>query len=190
MIYGYARVSSIGQAQDGNSLEYQERELKEHGAEMIYCDSFTGTKATRPELDKLIADIQPGDTFIVTKLDRMTRSVRGGWEIVDTLRKKGAIVNILNMGGVLDDSPMGQAMLSMFMVIAQLERDMMVQRCKEGKTIAKSHGKKTDGRYRKETPDFENFLKKQKDGLMTVKECCELLGISRSVWYARIREVA
>ena len=54
MIYGYGRVSTKGQAKDGNSLEAQERLLKEHGAEVIYMDSFTGTKMTRPEFDERI----------------------------------------------------------------------------------------------------------------------------------------
>ena len=54
MIYGYARVSTKGQAKDGNSLEVQEKALKEAGATKIYTDSFTGTKTDRPEFDKLI----------------------------------------------------------------------------------------------------------------------------------------
>ena len=58
MIYGYGRVSTKGQAKDGNSLEAQERLLKEHGAEVIYMDSFTGTKMTRPEFDKLLEELK------------------------------------------------------------------------------------------------------------------------------------
>ena len=75
MIYGYGRVSTKGQAKDGNSLEAQERLLKEHGAEVIYMDSFTGTKMTRPEFDKLLEKLKAGDTLVVAKLDRFARSV-------------------------------------------------------------------------------------------------------------------
>ena len=71
MIYGYARVSTKGQAKDGNSLEGQETVLKEAGAEIIFSDVFTGTKAHRPELDKLLSQIKDGDKLIVTKLDRV-----------------------------------------------------------------------------------------------------------------------
>ena len=68
MIYGYGRVSTKGQAKDGNSLEAQERLLKEHGAEVIYMDSVTGTKMTRPEFDKLLEELKAGDTLVVAKL--------------------------------------------------------------------------------------------------------------------------
>lgn len=70
MIYGYARVSTKGQAKDSSGLESQEKLLRENGAKIIYTDSFTGTKMDRPELDKLLAKLQDGDTLIVTKLDR------------------------------------------------------------------------------------------------------------------------
>ena len=65
MIYGYARVSSAGQAIDGNSLEAQSELLKANGAQKIFSDVYTGTKLHRPELDKLMAEIQPGDTLLV-----------------------------------------------------------------------------------------------------------------------------
>ena len=65
MIYGYARVSSVGQAIDGNSLEAQSELLKANGAQKIFSDVYTGTKLHRPELDKLMAEIQPGDTLLV-----------------------------------------------------------------------------------------------------------------------------
>lgn len=78
MIYGYARVSTKGQAKDGNSLENQVKTLTEHGAIQIFKDSFTGTKKHRPELDKLLAVVKAGDTIIVTKLDRIARSAIQG----------------------------------------------------------------------------------------------------------------
>ena len=65
MLYGYARVSTRGQAKDGNSLEAQENALRSAGATKIYADAFTGTKTQRPELDKLMAVMQSGDTMIV-----------------------------------------------------------------------------------------------------------------------------
>ena len=75
MIYEYARVSTKGQAKDGNSLENQEKQLKENGATCIYIDSFTGTKTDRPQFTKLMHELKDGDTLIVTKLDRFARSV-------------------------------------------------------------------------------------------------------------------
>ena len=98
MIYGYARVSSAGQAIDGNSLEAQSELLKANGAQKIFSDVYTGTKLHRPELDKLMAEIQPGDTLIVAKLDRIARSAKNGLELIDQFIDKGVSVNILNMG--------------------------------------------------------------------------------------------
>ena len=98
MLYGYARVSTRGQAKDGNSLEAQENALRSAGAIKIYADAFTGTKTQRPELDKLIAVMQSGDTMMVTKLDRIARSATQGIELVQKLLDRGIVVHVLNMG--------------------------------------------------------------------------------------------
>ena len=107
MKYGYARVSTKGQAKDGNSLEAQEIALREAGAEKIYFDAFTGTKSHRPELDKLIKVMQPNDTLIVTKLDRIARSATQGIELIQTLLDNGITVHVLNMG-LMDNTPTGK----------------------------------------------------------------------------------
>lgn len=83
MVYGYARVSTRGQAKDGNSLEAQENALRSAGATKIYADAFTGTRTKRPELDKLMSVLQSGDTLIVTKLDRIARSATQGIELIE-----------------------------------------------------------------------------------------------------------
>ena len=87
MIYGYARVSTHGQAKDGNSLEAQSQELKRAGADEIFSDAFTGTKTDRPELDRLMVQMQDGDTIIVTKLDRIARNLKQGVELIDELNE-------------------------------------------------------------------------------------------------------
>ena len=89
MIYGYARVSTRGQARDGNSLEYQEQKLKEVGVSTIFIDTYTGTTTDRPELEKLMSEISSGDTLVVTKLDRIARSVVQGAELIDKLGNVG-----------------------------------------------------------------------------------------------------
>ena len=89
MIYGYARVSTNMQAKDGNSLENQEKLLKEAGAEIIYKEHFTGTKKERPELSKLLKELKKGDILIVTKLDRVARSTIQGAELIQSLLDKG-----------------------------------------------------------------------------------------------------
>ena len=188
MIYGYARVSTKGQARDGNSLEAQEKALREHGAEVIYRDSFTGTKKHRPELDKLLSVLKEGDTLVVVKLDRIARSTIQGCELMNELFAKGVAVNVLNMG-MMDNSSTGKLIRSVFFAFAEFERDMIVDRTSEGKAVARERDDYREGRPTKVIPDFEKFLKKQKDGLMTVEECCKALGIGRSTWYAKAKEL-
>lgn len=184
MIYGYARVSTKGQARDGNSLESQSKALTEAGATKIYSDSFTGTKIDRPEFDKLKTKLSPGDTLIATKLDRFARSASQGSQMIEALISQGVTVHILNLG-VMDNTPTGKLIRNIMLSFAEFERDMIVERTQEGKAIAREKGIRVDGRPKKEVPVevFEKFREKQKDGEMTVAECCSALNISRSTWY-------
>lgn len=190
MIYGYARVSTKGQAKDGNSLEKQYELLQEAGAEVIFTDTFTGTKLDRPEFDKLKAALQPGDKLVVTKLDRFARSASHGMQCIDSMLEKGITVHVLNLG-VMDNSSTGTLIRNIFLSFAQFERDLIVERTMEGKAIAREKGIRVDGRPKLDVTAevFLKFLKKQKDGEMTVAECCEELNISRTSWYNLVREV-
>ena len=184
MIYGYARVSTKGQAKDGSSLEAQTAALKENGAQEIFCDSFTGTKMERPEFDRLCAKLQSGDKLIVTKLDRFARSAVQGSEMIEKLIQSGVTVHILNLG-IMDNTPTGKLIRTVMLGFAEFERDMIVQRTQEGKAIARANGKRVDGRPKKGIPAdvAEKFRKLQKDGSLTVQQCCEQMGVSRSYWY-------
>ena len=184
MIYGYARVSTKGQARDGNSLEAQTHALIEAGATKIYSDSFTGTRIDRPEFDKLKSKLSPGDTLIATKLDRFARSASQGSQMIEALISQGITVHILNLG-VMDNTPTGKLIRNIMLSFAEFERDMIVERTQEGKAIAREKGIRVDGRPKKEVPVevLKKFREKQKGGEMTVAECCSALNISRSTWY-------
>lgn len=183
MIYGYARVSTKGQERDGNSLEAQETALRENGAQVIFKDSFTGTKKHRPELDKLMTELKPGDTLIVTKLDRIARSTIHGSQLVEELLGRDVRLNILNMG-VMDNTPASRLIRNVFFAFAEFERDMIVERTTEGKEIARLRKENfREGRPRVSVPGFEEILQKQKRGELTVKEAIAELGISRATWY-------
>lgn len=145
MIYGYARVSTQGQQMNGNSLEAQEKVLIENGAEIVYSDTFTGTKAHRPELDKLLRELKEGDKLIVTKMDRISRSVVQGIELVNNLLDRGIAVHILNMG-LMDSTPTGKLIRNIMFAFAEFERDMIVERTTEGKEIAKQKPDYREGR--------------------------------------------
>ena len=145
MIFGYARVSTNFQARDGNSLEAQINSLKEVGAEKIFSDVFSGTKNSRPELDKLLKIIQSGDKLIITKLDRIARSVIHGIQLIENLSDKGVIIDVLNMG-IIDNSPTGKLIRNIMLSFAEFERDLIMQRTLEGKIVARQNPDFRDGR--------------------------------------------
>ena len=145
MIFGYAHVSTNSQARDGNSLEAQIHALKEAGAEKIFSDVFSGSKNHRPELDKLLKIIQNGDTLIITKLDRIARSVMNGIQLIEALTDKGVIIDVLNMG-TIDSSPTGKLIRNIMLSFAEFERDMIKQRTLEGKVVARQNPNFRDGR--------------------------------------------
>ncbi|WP_024834005.1 recombinase family protein [Ruminiclostridium josui] len=150
MIYGYARVSTRGQATKGNSLEEQEKSLKEAGCSIIYEDAYTGTKVDRPKFNELIKILEPGDMLVVTKLDRFARSLTQGSELVTELIKRGIKVNILNIG-MMDNTPASKLIRNIFFSFAEFERDMIVERTQEGKAIAKEKDGFHEGRPKKYT---------------------------------------
>lgn len=178
MIYGYGRVSTRGQAVDGNSRESQEAILKTNGAEKIFFDTFTGTKMNRPQLNELLNNIKEGDTLLVTKLDRIARSLNQGAELVNSLIEKGVRINILNIG-VMDNTPSSKLIRNIFFAFSEFERDMIVERTQEGKAIAKLNDDFREGRPKK-------FNKKQIEHALQLKESHsykqieELTGISKS----------
>lgn len=149
-IYGYARVSTVGQVKDGNSLEYQENKLIEAGAQEVVKEGYTGTKVDRPLFSKLIDKLETGDTLIVTKLDRFARNTREGLEVIQTLVDKGVTFKILNMG-TFDNSPQGKMSITMFLAFAEFEREMIIQRTQEGKAIARTKDGFKEGRPQKYT---------------------------------------
>lgn len=149
-IYGYARVSTISQVKEGNSLEYQEIELKKAGAQEVIKEGYTGTKKDRPLFSKLIKELREGDTLIVTKLDRFARNTKEGLEVIQEFMDKGVTFKILNMG-TFDNSPQGRMSVTMFLAFAEFERDMIVQRTQEGKAIARTKDGFKEGRPAKYT---------------------------------------
>ncbi|WP_346683914.1 recombinase family protein [Anaerostipes butyraticus] len=178
MVYGYARVSTKGQAKDGNSLEAQEKCLKEAGAVKIYKDVFTGSKADRPEFDKLMHDLVEGDMLIVTKLDRFARSMLQGSELVAKLIRDGITVHILNIG-IMDNKPASKLIRNIFFAFAEFERDMIIERTQEGKRIAKQRAGYKEGRpkkYRKQ--QIEHALQLLENH--SYRQVEELTGISKS----------
>ena len=179
MIYGYARVSTKGQATNGNSLEAQEQALKDAGATIIYRDSFTGTKMDRPELDKLINEvITTGDTLVITKLDRFARSVSQASDLITNLLDKGITINVLNLG-ILSNDSVSTLLRNVLLSFAQFERDMIVQRTQEGKAIAKQRAGYHEGRPQKYDEEQLRYALKLLE-TTSYSKVVKITGISKS----------
>lgn len=146
--YGYARVSTKLQATDGNSLESQEVQLRDAGATHIFKDTFTGTRAERPELDKLKNVLVSGDKVIVTKLDRLARSTEDGLELIKNWMEQGISIHVLNMG-LIDNTPTGKLILTVLLAFAEFEREMICERTQEGRMIARQNPDYVEGRKKK-----------------------------------------
>lgn len=126
--------------------------------------------------------------LVVVKLDRFSRSVADGVRIIQDLHERGVVVEILNMSRV-DFTPMRKLTVTMLLAFAEFEHDNILGRLSDGKAVAKSQGKKTDGKYAKNPPEFESFYRLWKNGKVTVKEACEELKIGRTTWYKLAKEV-
>lgn len=182
MIYGYSRVSTKGQAHDGNSLESQKELLKQNGATKIFEDSFTGTKTDRPQFSKLLEQLKDGDTLIVTKLDRFARSMNQGSQLVNELIEKGIKVNILNIG-MMDNTSASKLIRNIFFSFAEFERDMIVERTQEGKAMAKTKEGFKEGRpksYTNKQLDHALSMISINGGDKSYNEVVDITGISKS----------
>lgn len=177
MIYGYARVSTKKQV-EGNSLEEQVSKLQQEGCVEIVMEQHTGSSIHRPQFELLLQKLQGGDKLVVTKLDRFARNVTEGIEVVRQLFSKGVKVHVLNVG-LLEDTAMGNFFLTTLLAVAELERNMIIERTQAGKEIAKTKNGFRDGR----PPKYTEYQLKNAIQLLrqhSYSEVERMTGISKS----------
>ncbi|MGN4127122.1 recombinase family protein [Lysinibacillus sphaericus] len=155
--YGYARVSTVAQ-----DLESQIQSLESEGCTHIYKEKFTGTKTDRPVFNEVMALLAEGDTLVVTKLDRLARNTKEGIDVVEALFECGVRVHVLNVG-LLENTTMGRFFLTTLLAVAEMERNLIIERTQEGKAIAKQREDFREGRPKK-------FDKKRLDTAMQLLE--------------------
>jgi len=139
MHIGYARASLEKQA-----IDRQLDELAAAGVRHsdIYQEKVTGTMRDRPELNRMINELQPGDTVTVVELSRVSRSTKDLLEIVDTIHKKGGHFRSLNESWLDTTTPQGQLIFTIFAGLCQFERDLIAERTKSGLKAAAARGRK------------------------------------------------
>jgi DNA invertase Pin-like site-specific DNA recombinase len=185
MLVGYARTSTAGQ-QAG--LEAQERELRAAGCEKIFGEQVSSV-AQRDQLEAALDYVSDGDGFVVTKLDRLARSVGDLLSIVARLEAKKVSLRVLSMGGsepLNTASATGRLMVSIIAAVGQAEREVMLERQREG--IAKA---KKDGKYRGRAPTARRRageIVRLKEAGIRPSEIASRLGIARASVYRLLAE--
>lgn len=173
MIIGYARTSTMEQK---SGLEAQLRDLQAAGAEKTFHESVSSV-AERPQLHAALDYIRDGDTLLVTKLDRLARSISDLLSIINQVRTKGAQLRILNLG-LETETATGKLMIGVLGSVAEFERDIMLERQREGVAKAKAAGK-----YKGRVPTARRQSGKVLELLaagQTQGQVADALGISRS----------
>lgn len=140
MIIGYARTSTDDQ---DAGLKAQVRDLEGISCEKVFQEKVSSVARDRPELKRALEFVREGDTLVICKLDRLARSVADLLSIVNLLEGKQVGLRVLDFGGSSVDtkSPSGRLLLTMFAALAQFEREMMLERQREGIAAAKAAGK-------------------------------------------------
>lgn len=182
-IIGYARVSTKSQAKEGNSLEQQKEEiLNKYNTAEVFSESYTGTKTDRPIFNKIINELQEGDTLVVTKLDRLARNTVEGIQVIENLFNKSVSVHVLNVG-LLENTTMGKFFLTTLLAVAEMERNTIIERTQAGKEIAKAKEGFKEGRPKKFTSkqlDHALSMLSINGGSYSYSEVEEITNISKS----------
>ena len=181
MKYGYIRVSTIEQHEDRQLVTMEKYGV---ASENIYLEKVSGKNMNRPELEKLLEVIKEGDTLIVQDFSRLSRSTSDLLKIVEHLNKRG--VTLISKKENLDTStPTGKLMLTMIGAINEFERANLLERQAEGIIEAKKRGAFDKKPFDKEL--FEKLRQDVDNGVITVVDACEQLGVTRGAWYYRIK---
>jgi DNA invertase Pin-like site-specific DNA recombinase len=156
MIIGYARVST-----DDQNLDAQLDALKGAGATRIFSDKISGSLRKRPELDRLLDQLRDGDVIVVTKYDRLARSLRDLLDIVEVIKERGA--GFRSLAEDIDTTtPAGRLVFHVFASIAQFERERISERTKEGLEAARKRGR-VGGRPPALSPAQREEVKRMRD---------------------------
>ena len=181
MKIGYIRVSTAEQ----NTLR-QKILMAELGVDEIYIDKISGKNTNRPQLNAMLDYVRRGDTVIASEISRFARNTRDLLELIETLNNKG--VEFISKKESIDTTtPTGKFMLTIFGAVAELEREYILQRQREGIAAAKDMGKYT-GRKKKEYADFDKVIAKWRQGKTTASAAMKELGMSRSTFYRRVKQ--
>lgn len=184
MKIGYARVSTAEQ-----SVDRQIRELQAAGAESVYADTgVSGSRASRPEFDRMLDHLRRGDVVVVTELSRIARNTSHLLALMERFEKEGIGFECLNQRGLDYSSATGRLILTIMGAVSQMERELTIERINSGLATARAKGR-TGGRPKAmdEAAVAKARALKAKD--VDVKDIAKALGVSRATAYRYLAEV-
>ena len=178
---GYARVSTLDQ-----NLSRQIDMLNQYGVDRLYTEKMSGTKRNRPELTKLLAHMDEGDTVVIESLSRLGRSTKDLIELVELFQKRG--VQLVSLKESIDTSTStGKLLFTILSALAQFERDVIADRTREGLNAARARGH-SGGRPKSDDKKVSQAIKLYQSKQYTVKEIEELTGIRKSTLYRYVKK--
>lgn len=182
MKIGYIRISTTDQ-----NTARQEVLMQELNVEQVFIDRMSGKNTDRPELKKMMSFVREGDTVIVESISRFARNTKDLLELVEQLTEKR--VEFVSKKEAIDTStPTGKFMLTVFGAVAELEREYILQRQREGIAIAKQNGV-YKGRKPIEHPRFNEVVSLWKSGTITATEAMKRLDMKPSTFYRKVKQI-
>lgn len=185
MIFGYARVSTQEQ-----NLDRQIDILTENGADTICKEKITGTKADRPQLNRLLEQLRKGDIVLIVDLTRLSRSTKDLFELVEKIESKGAYIKSLKESWLDTTTPQGRLMFTFIAGISQFERDIISQRTKEGLASARARGRIGGRKEKLSDKQKQTIYDLYQAKANTVQEIADLFKITRPTVYKIIKEIS
>ena len=182
MKIGYIRISTTDQ-----NIARQEVLMQELGVDQVFIDRMSGKNTDRPELKRMMTFVRAGDTVIVESISRFARNTRDLLELVEQLTSKG--VEFVSQKEAIDTStPTGKFMLTIFGAVAELEREYILQRQREGIAVAKANGT-YKGRKPIQCPEFDQVVSLWRAGKLTAVEAMKRLDMKPSTFYRKVKGV-
>ena len=182
MKIGYIRVSSVEQ----NTLR-QEVLMKELGVEQIFIDKCSGKNTDRPQLKSMLEFVRQGDVVIVSEIARFARNTKDLLDLIEKLTEKG-VAFVSKKEAIDTTTPTGKFMLTILGAVAELEREYILQRQKEGIAIAKQNGV-YKGRKPIEHPQFTEIVSLWKANKITAVEAMKRLDMKPSTFYRKVKKL-
>jgi DNA invertase Pin-like site-specific DNA recombinase len=174
---GYARVSTTGQDLDGQLIK-----LKSAGCSKIYREKLSGARCDRPELAKVIAILKPGDTLVITRLDRLARSTRDLLNVLDDVSKAGATFRSLADTWADTTTPHGRLLLTVLGGLAEFERELIRARTSEGRVRAVAAGVRMGRKPSLSHTQRHHAIEMRQSG-KSLQQIGDVLGVSHmTVW--------